>query len=778
MPSVNLIDPASGKVFAVDEADASNLVREGWRLEAGAEAAARVTNEQRTEEYSSLANKARAGIAAVGRGVTVGASDAIASSLGYGEELANLRDYNPGISFGGELLGAVSGVGLAGRAAKIGKGIAEAGEGASLATRVLRSGAGYGTEGALQGIGSGVSELALSDDPLTIERIGSTLSSHMLLGGAIGAGSGALGKLAERGIARAKGALDNAAGRLGQTGGEIADDLAQLDAKGLRAAEDAEREILAKAQVTQRGAAADEIATYHRTLRDANPWAVVEGEASAELAKANANLRRSLGNKAGLAENPARAMDALQRTEQALQSTIDNATEVAEKLAARNAKFATKIEAEIATAKGDEIALSGPLGRRFAAFDGVKAPRTGEVVANKARAGEFLEALRNGTIKGSEDAALAKLPELLDANRSLQQRIRSSMAPKAELTSERLAQIADAKDALSAGGRGGRGVGEQLVQGSTFGAVTGALSAIPVIGQVPGLASLIGAKASNAIAEILSGRFGKVAAGVAERSSKAVSTFLDVATKVAPKVPVLATKILGEVRYARSRDDDSSSTKSLGAVFKARAAELRSQTEYSPAGVPVMREAARMQMETQLDPIRAVSPLLADRLGQLAARRVEFLASKLPRRPDIEGIQFGPDTWKTNEMEMRQFARYAAAVEDPGGVEERLASGKVVPEEAEAYRAVYPERYAAIVADILTELPTLRKKLPYSRRLALSIFSGVAVDPSMDPAVLRVLQSGFEEEPGTEGGMQPPTAQPQFGSVKAEEPTPAQERAG
>ncbi len=104
---------------------------------------------------------------------------------------------------------------------------------------------------------------------------------------------------------------------------------------------------------------------------------------------------------------------------------------------------------------------------------------------------------------------------------------------------------------------------------------------------------------------------------------------------------------------------------------------------------------------------------------------------------------------------------------------------RVAPEDAEAYNAVYPERAAHFKQQILEQLPTLRAALPYKRRLALSIFSGMPVDAAMHPQILAVLQASFAAEPGSEGGTQAPRAQPQFGSVKKSvgEPTPAQERA-
>jgi hypothetical protein len=127
-------------------------------------------------------------------------------------------------------------------------------------------------------------------------------------------------------------------------------------------------------------------------------------------------------------------------------------------------------------------------------------------------------------------------------------------------------------------------------------------------------------------------------------------------------------------------------------------------------------------------------------------------------------------------MEMRKTARYMAAIEDPIGIVERLSNGAITPEDAEVMREVYPEMYADIQQQIMAKLPTLQKTLPHQRRLALSIFSGLPVDPAMHPRILETLQASFTDEPGTEGGMQAPTPQPQFGSVKNQEATPAEQR--
>jgi hypothetical protein len=135
-----------------------------------------------------------------------------------------------------------------------------------------------------------------------------------------------------------------------------------------------------------------------------------------------------------------------------------------------------------------------------------------------------------------------------------------------------------------------------------------------------------------------------------------------------------------------------------------------------------------------------------------------------------------PKTWQPSDIEMRTWARRVAGVEDPHGIVERLASGEVTPEDAETMRAVYPEMYADIQHQIMSQLGELRAKLPFQRRLAMSIFSGVPVDPCLDPRVLAALQGTFAGEQGTEGGTQAPKAQPAFGSVSKPAPTPAQER--
>lgn len=381
---------------------------------------------------------------------------------------------------------------------------------------------------------------------------------------------------------------------------------------------------------------------------------------------------------------------------------------------------------------------------------------------------------------GDRLAALEIVPAALERNRALQQRIADLVA---EPMSARLRAIQEAQDLLSSGARKApvlpdAGIGSQMLGGSAFGMAAGVVGSVPVIG--PLLAPLAGAAASRLVTGRVAGRVNKAVAEAAAKTARVVDAFTDTARRAAPYVPVIATKVLANLRFAEAATDEKPMRRpTLAQAFKARSEEVRSQVALGPDGVPRMRPEARQRMAEKLAPLRMLQPLLADRIETLAARRLEFLAGKLPRRPELTSLPTGPDRWQPSDMQMREWARYAAAVEDPDGVEARLVSGGITPEDAEAMREVYPERMEAIKMDILAKLPTLKKQLPYNRRLALSIFSGVPVDPAMNPKILRVLQSAFADEPGSEGGTMAPQASPAFGSVRSmEKPTQAQERAG
>ncbi len=731
-PTINMVDPASGETFAVDPADVAARAQDGWGTESAAGAAGRLTSERLEDEYGGASGKVAAGLAAGLRGMSGGLSDFAIRGLGEEEDLRHLREVNPGISTVGEIAGAVGGAVLsgggslaaytpAGAIARLGTRLGTAAEGAGVATRIGRTVVGAGVEGGLSNVGSTISDLALSEDPLTIERAASEVGSSFLSGVGIGGGTGLAFKGLEHGLRRAKGLLDKAA-TIGGRADDIAADLSALDRPALRVAREAEDAALEATRVGQRADLAGEIGAFRKDVGDQKLFLATKGikeDGIGKLGKRTLNadreIDRLLDNPKMLAEKPHMAKAALQKQAAALEEIL------------------TKRETLVAKYAGDETAT------RMASLDAI--------------------------------------PAALERNRGLQAKIAELVAKPA---SARLTAIQAADDALI-GGTQKAGVGEQILQGAVFSAATGAASQIPGVDAIPGASAILGAFAARKASALLSGRLAKTAAAQAQRTSQAVDRLLDVTRKVAPIAPVIATKVLAAVAYAPQKpkkDKAAPKTTTLASLYRERADEIRSQVAPGPGGAPVMRHEARMQMSERLRPLAAMNPILADRMETLAARRLEFLASKLPKRPDLGGINTGPDRWQPSDMEMRTFARYAAGIEDPGGIEERVAAGTVTPEDAEVMAKVYPERKAEHVRQIIEKLGALREQLPYARRLALSIYSGVPVDAAMSPPILRVLQASFTEEPGTEGGTMAPKAAPQFGSVKVQDSTPSQQRQG
>lgn len=676
----------------------------------------------------------------------------------------------PAIASGG--VGALAkGASLAGTgfAAKVGAGIARTGEGASFAAKAGKAALGFGLEGGIVNTGQGVQELVAADDA-TVQKAISTLSSKFLYGAAFSAVGGAGLKAAEAGIASTGRVIKRAAAKA-KVAEEIPADLRGLDNAGLRAADEAEDAALAAAQVQQRAAAASKLQAHRDGIDESGAWLVAEGEHAAQLNKAGKSLRALTNDPKGIAKNPASLLKPLRVEAEALGQTLKKSDDSLAKLAAEDAKIAAD-ELKYLPDNADEITFGGKAAKRYGQHAGVKVTnKSPNVTVSRDEALSFLDALQSGEIQGARIKALKEgVPARLKANLEWQAEIEAALAAP---TSARKAAIAAAKDALRDGAK--KGWAEKAAIGYAGSAVMGLLPG----GPVGAVAAMFAPKMVAKVGDVVFGRLAKAGVASGERTTAALDSFIKGGSRVAARAPVLSTRALNAVSYAP--ESVAKATAPAGATplvraYKAREQELRAQTTLGPDGKTMMKPAARAELAARLRPLQVISVKLADRLETEAARRVEFLASKLPKRPGMGGLQMGPDRWQPSPLEMRRFARFAAAAEDPGAVEERLADGTVSPEDAETYRALYPERLDHLKQQILARLPEIQESMPFQRKLSLSLLTGVALIPALQPEVLRVIQAQYVNEPGTESGTQAPQAAPQFGSVKADKPTPAQER--
>ncbi len=720
MSNVTLRGPG-GEVTSVPEAEVPTWTALKFRPESPDEHADRVGESARNANTSALGATATKFLGTA----TLGASTIAARAIGGADEALRANreaEAHPYGSFAGDVLGSVTPGGLVSRAGAAAKGALAVGKEAGLLAHVASAVGSGAIEGGVMGAGAGVSEFALSEDPLTVERAVSVIGHNFATGAGVGAVAGGIAKLTERGLVRAQEAIESHIAETSKLAA-VPDDLAGLDAKGLTAAKESHLAELETTRVADRKAIADDLGAFRNEVKDSKIFlATKEADAKAignvsELAARNAKgesaLRNVLDNPIALAEKPQMALTVLQKQQSALEGLV-------------------KADPELRAA--------------FAA-----------------------------DATGARAASLDAVAPTLEKNLALQERIRASMAPHA---SPKLDAIAAAQESLKAGGGKSaiQSMAEVGMQGPIMHAV-GAAIPIPVVGHA------VGAWVAKKATDLVFNRMSLATTEVAKKTANVVGRFVDVAGKATKVAPVLATKVLQSVRFAapghEDRRDEPVKTAKLDEAFHARSAEIRSQVMPGPDGRPVMRPDTRAAMAQKLLPIRTQQPIFADRMETMMAARIEYLANALPKKPDIMAMQAGPDRWKPSELAMRSWARKVAAAEDPAGVEDRLAAGTLTPEDAEAYNAVYPERAAHLKQQIQMKLPELRSSLPYSRRLALSLFSGVPVDPAMAPNVFAVLQSSFQSEDG-KGTTSAPMAAPQFGSVKKSvpEPTPAQTRSG
>lgn len=525
-------------------------------------------------------------------------------------------------------------------------------------------------------------------------------------------------------------------------------DPSTLDRAGLKQAEAFETAAIHAEQQPQREAFVQSLKDSFRRTEEDRVWHFTQGHEDPamkglgkEALKANISIRSALGNEASLARDPGKVLDALERQAQALDKikSLGNA---------EYAKYSRDFDMGPATIR-KEMAEGK--------IEGYKIGKGGL----KPDSPLIEKGVKEEMIKRFGSADNAVLPPRLkawdksfaaaDRNRELQAAIKKL---KVEPTSPYLDAIKNAREEMNL---------PKDEHSSHFGAHL--LHSIPVVGGPLAAVASISGK--------VTGGFRKFVGKAAERTGQAASSFLDTATKAARIAPPVATKILLSLRYAAGAENG----KTLPELYKARTDEVKGQTAYDANGIPRIRPEARQAIAGQLKAIAATDPILADRLETLAVRRIEYLSSLIPRRPDFGVMQVGPDHWHPSDLEMRSWARSAAAAEDPQGVFERAVMGTITPEDVNAVRAVAPEMLDDFTGRIVAGQSTLKKPLPYGRKLALSMLTGQPVDPAMHPMVLSVLQGQFASDgvPQT----QAPMAAPQFGSIKKStpQPTPAERRA-
>lgn len=285
--NVFIVDPETGKRGYVPRGELEKWGRAGYQLETP-----EATDvERRREEYGG--QEGQAFLEGAAGGLTFGGSDLALRALDP-EGSQSRAEFSPVARMGGELGGALLGgsVGAGGALTHAGQAAERlvVGEGAQLGARVLGAGVRGVVEGVGYGVGAGVSEVALSPEPMTWEGAASTIGSNALggalVGGALGGGLGLLGEGARAAKAVANKQVE--ALTVGEKGvAAIPDDIRAMDAKTASAAYSAESNAVKAAHRAENETVAAEIGAEKEAIKSARVADLAEGQVAKEAEISN-----------------------------------------------------------------------------------------------------------------------------------------------------------------------------------------------------------------------------------------------------------------------------------------------------------------------------------------------------------------------------------------------------------------------------------------------------------------------------------------------------------
>lgn len=446
----------------------------------------------------------------------------------------------------------------------------------------------------------------------------------------------------------------------------------------------------------------------------------------------------------------------------------------AERAAAEDAFYARqggreRLESDVVRVYPDEIVGGGP--REMHTIDdrvkealGSKVGDIGEDINDTAAAIGRMEKSSADLADALEDSAPLRSKERAAALRDAERKAESSSAEAAARATgdadKAAATIGLTGELPAAAGKSGV-VQSALKVGDVIEALNLLGIPVPDIGKIPVVGPVLKAVLQARVVGKAFGRFGGRVAETAEtviaskaaqtrqRVNAAVDAMLSGASKgLAKSVPAASavTAALGHTLFDDRKPDEKRPSTPAG------------KTDQETLYLARMDELARAMQpgaiaQSVRDRVRASDPTIVDEIAKAQERKLQYLYDKAPK-PDSPLGLLENGRWTPAPSEIRTWARILGAAENPAGVLERVAAGRVVqPDEIEAVKSIYPTLYEDARVRLVTKATEAGSSMPYARRVQLSLLFDVPLDGTMRPEYAHFLQAGFTSPT-------PPTQQP------------------
>lgn len=750
------IKAPSGKIFDVPAADLGNVLEAGGSFYGVQEQA----KEAEAQRFEGLPQQAAAAGLGAARGLSLGLSDVALTKAGLlsPEYLQKQEEYNPELGLAGEIAGTVlptflSGgtsltaqvaaktpAALAGRAGLIAsEAIAPlakaAGKLSPIASKAvetaIKTGAGSAVESAFFSGGKVLSEDAINDKPFAAESLLTGMGTGALIGGltggALGAGTEAIAEGAKKAISK----VSELAAKENLTPAFIA--------RSFGTSQGNLREILGNEFKME------SIEKVYRAMKsDMN---LVPEQVSAEIG-GNAKRFNQLFDEASQApvklskitDNLETSMQQIENIKTHAANAIDNALESVQSLT--DTKDIIKSMDAARSAVGDFD---------FATQDRVKSyldrlkqtladvdPDTGKLIYKDLSAKELWQARRSidDVINNSKDITIKGWADnpFTQALSEGRKKIESRIEEMIETTNPAI--LKDYKAAKQA-----------YAGASDLGKLANAQEAKNA-NNIFSLTDMLAGGAGASIAGIPGAIAGAAARKITrEYGDKAVVSILTQLEKNSGKMTnVIDDSIKGLFKAERAAVNILS-VKGVESQQKEKTYEEKLKTYTDNAN---SIENVTDRLEKALVNLGAAAPETALALRDKTLNAMDFLASKLPKKPNDSVMV----KYQIPESELDKFNRYSTAVNNPTSIIKNLKNGYISPEEVEVLKKVYPEIHKKLTTSAIDQLAKRNKDINYQLRIQLQKLLDNKQEVNMYPRGIVQLQSSFGVQPQEQELMQ------------------------